>query len=77
MFSYLLKTELAIQVGTWLAQIFSELASITSGSDKAIQFVVTGLLHIAIVGFIYLFVPAVRSLEDDLPITTYCCGWKR
>ena len=60
-------TEPAMQANTWLAQTFGWLVGNTSGSGMALQFVLTGIVYIAVAGFTYLFVPHVRNLEAELP----------
>ena len=60
-------TEPAMQSQTWLALLFGPLVGNNSGSGMAVQFVVTGVVYIAIVLFVFLFVPVVRNLEDLLP----------
>jgi len=60
-------TEPAMQANTWLAQTFGWMVGTTSGSGMALQFVLTGIVYIAVAGFTYLFVPHVRNLEAELP----------
>lgn len=60
-------TEPAMQANTWLSQTFSWMVGNTSGSGMALQFVLTGILYVAVAGFTYAFVPHVRNLEAELP----------
>jgi hypothetical protein len=60
-------TEPAMQADTWLARVFGPLVGTGPGSGMAVQFVVTGVLYIAVVALVFFFVPAVRDLEDRLP----------
>jgi DHA3 family macrolide efflux protein-like MFS transporter len=60
-------TEPAMQSQTWLAKLFGPLVGTGPGSGMAVQFVVTGVLYMAVAVFVYLFVPVVRDLEDRLP----------
>ena len=60
-------TEPTMQANTWLSQTFSWMVGNTSGSGMALQFVLTGILYIAVAGFTYAFVPHVRNLEAELP----------
>jgi MFS family permease len=59
--------EPAMQADTWLARVFGPLVGTGPGSGMAVQFVVTGVLYIAVVALVFFFVPAVRNLEDRLP----------
>lgn len=60
-------TEPAMQADTWLSQTFGWLVGTTSGSGMALQFVLTGILYMAVAVFVYFFVPHVRNLEAELP----------
>jgi MFS family permease len=60
-------TEPAMQAQTWLARVFGPLVGTGPGSGMAVQFVVTGVVYIAVVAFVFFFVPVVRNLEDLLP----------
>jgi hypothetical protein len=60
-------TEPAMQSQTWMAQVFGPLVGTEPGSGMAVQFVVTGVVYMAVVAFVFFFVPVVRNLEDLLP----------
>jgi len=60
-------TEPAMTSDTWLARAFGWLVGNSPGSGMALQFAVAGVLYVAIVLGVYLFVPTVRNLEDLLP----------
>lgn len=60
-------TEPAMLSDTWLARTFGWMVGTSPGSGMALQFVVAGVLYVAIVAGVYLFVPTVRNLEDLLP----------
>lgn len=60
-------TEPAMKADTWLAHTFQWMVGTTSGSGMALQFVVTGVLYMAVAGFTYFFVPHIRNLEAELP----------
>jgi MFS family permease len=60
-------TEPAMQSSTWLADTFGWMVGNTPGSGMALQFILTGILYIAVVAITYLFFPHVRNLEDELP----------
>jgi MFS family permease len=60
-------TEPAMKSSSWLAHTFSWLVGTKPGSGMALQFVITGILYMAIVLIVFLFVPVVRNLEDLLP----------
>ncbi len=52
---------------TWLAETFGWMVGTTPGSGMALQFVLTGIIYIAVAVLTYLFVPHVRNLEAELP----------
>lgn len=52
---------------TWLAEKFGWMVGTTPGSGMALQFVLTGIIYIAVAVLTYLFVPHVRNLEAELP----------
>jgi DHA3 family macrolide efflux protein-like MFS transporter len=60
-------TEPAMTSSTWLSHAFGWLVGTTAGSGKALQFVLSGLLYVAVVLAAALFVPSIRNLEDQLP----------
>jgi DHA3 family macrolide efflux protein-like MFS transporter len=60
-------TEPAMQSQTKLARTLGRLVGNEPGSGMALQYVLAGLAYIAIVAIVWLFVPAVRDLEDRLP----------
>jgi MFS family permease len=60
-------TEPAMRSGSWLANLFGGLVGTTPGSGIAVQFILTGVAYMLIVGVVFLFFPAVRDLEDRLP----------
>ena len=60
-------TEPAMRSGSGLAQTFGWLVGTAPGSGMAVQFVLAGIAYMAIVICVFLFVPAVRNLEDLLP----------
>ena len=60
-------TEPAMTGNTWLAHTFGWMVGNTPGSGMALQLVVTGFMYMAVVGWVYLFVPHVRNLEAELP----------
>ena len=60
-------TEPAMQSSTWLARLFGPLVGNSPGSGMAVQFILTGLAYMLVVGIVFLFVPVVRNLEDVLP----------
>lgn len=52
---------------TWLAETFGWMVGTTPGSGMALQFVLTGIIYVAVAVLTYLFVPHVRNLEAELP----------
>ena len=62
-------TEPAMMSDTWLARSFGWLVGTSPGSGMALQFVMSGILYVALVVVVYLFVPSLRNLEDLLPDT--------
>ena len=60
-------TEPAMRSQTWLASAFGPLVGTGPGSGMALQFIFAGVGYMAAVLFVFLFVPAVRHLEDRLP----------
>jgi DHA3 family macrolide efflux protein-like MFS transporter len=60
-------TEPAMQSQTGLAQSLGWLLGNKPGSGMALQFVLAGLAYLTLIVGVYLFVPAVRNLEDRLP----------
>ena len=60
-------TEPAMTGSTGLAQTFGWLVGTTPGSGMALQFVLTGLVYMAIAAGTFMFFPVVRNLEDGLP----------
>jgi MFS family permease len=60
-------TEPAMQSQTILAQVLGRLVGNDPGSGMAFQFVLAGLAYLTLIVGVYLFVPAVRNLEDRLP----------
>jgi hypothetical protein len=60
-------TEPAMQSQTMLAQALGRLVGNDPGSGMALQFVLAGLAYLTLIVGVYLFVPAVRNLEDRLP----------
>jgi hypothetical protein len=60
-------TEPAMRSGTWLAATFGPVVGTGPGSGMALQFVCAGIGYMATVLLVFLFVPAVRDLEDRLP----------
>jgi MFS family permease len=60
-------TEPAMTGNTWLAHTFGWMVGNTPGSGMALQLVLTGCLYMAVVVWVYFFVPHVRNLEAELP----------
>lgn len=60
-------TEPAMTSSTWLARTFGWLVGTSPGSGMALQFVLCGILYVALVIAVYLFVPSIRNLEELLP----------
>jgi len=60
-------TEPAMTSATWLSRTFGWLVGTTPGSGMALQFVIAGVLYVAIVLCVFVFVPSIRNLEDRLP----------
>lgn len=60
-------TEPAMRSQTWLARTFGWMVGNESGSGMALQFVLTGIVYMLVAVSVYLFVPHVRNLEDELP----------
>jgi MFS family permease len=60
-------TEPAMTSATWLSRAFGGLVGTSAGSGKALQFVIAGVLYLAIVLGFLLFVPSVRNVEDLIP----------
>jgi MFS family permease len=60
-------TEPAMQSQTGLAQALGWLVGNEPGSGMALQFVLAGLAYLSLIVGVYLFVPAIRDLEDRLP----------
>ncbi len=60
-------TEPAMRSQTWLAAAFGPLVGTGPGSGMALQFIFAGVAYMAAVLIVFLFVPAVRNLEDQLP----------
>jgi MFS family permease len=60
-------TEPAMKSQTGLARALGTLVGNEPGSGMALQFVLAGLVYLAIIVIVYLFIPAVRNLEDRLP----------
>ena len=60
-------TEPAMQSQTWLARTFGWMVGNDPGAGMALQFVLTGIIYMLVVLIVYLFVPHVRNLEDELP----------
>ena len=60
-------TEPAMRSQTWLARTFGWMVGNESGSGMALQFVLTGMLYMLVAVSVYLFVPHLRNLEDELP----------
>lgn len=60
-------TEPAMTSPTWLARTFGWMVGTTAGSGIALQYVLAGLLYVAIVVCVFFFVPSIRNLEDMLP----------
>jgi len=60
-------TEPAMVSPTGLSRVFGWLVGTSAGSGMALQFVLSGLVYVAIVVCVVLFVPAIRYLEDRLP----------
>jgi DHA3 family macrolide efflux protein-like MFS transporter len=60
-------TEPAMQGQTGLAALFGGLVGTGPGSGMALQFLLAGVVYLALVVFVALAVPAVRDLEDLLP----------
>ncbi len=52
---------------TWLAAAFGPVVGTGPGSGMALQFIFAGIGYMATVLIVFLFVPAVRNLEDRLP----------
>jgi len=60
-------TEPAMTSPTWLSRTFGWLVGTSPGSGMALQYVLAGVLYVAIVVSVFLFVPSIRNLEDRLP----------
>ncbi len=60
-------TEPAMRSSTWLARTFGGWVGNSPGSGMALQFIFAGIAYIVITLFVYLFIPVVRNLEDQLP----------
>ncbi len=60
-------TEPAMQPGGVLAKTFGWLVGTGPGAGMALQFVIAGVLYLAIVMTVIFFVPVVRNLEDSIP----------
>lgn len=62
---YVLEPGMKAQGG--LAKAFGWLVGTGAGSGMALQIVLCGLIYVVMVIFTYLFVPAIRNMEDILP----------
>ena len=60
-------TEPAMRSSTWLAHTFGGLVGNSPGSGMALQFIFAGVMYLVIVLLVFLFVPVIRNLEDQLP----------
>ena len=60
-------TEPAMQSDTWAAAVFGPMLGSGPGSGMALQLFLTGIAYIAVTLYVFLFVPLVRNLEDNLP----------
>jgi DHA3 family macrolide efflux protein-like MFS transporter len=60
-------TEPAMTSPTWLARTFGWLVGTSPGSGMALQYVIAGVVYVAVVLAVFLFVPSIRNLEDRLP----------
>ena len=60
-------TEPAMTSATWLSKVFGWMVGTSPGSGMALQFVIAGVLYVAIVLVAVFFFPSIRNLEDRLP----------
>lgn len=60
-------TEPAMTSATWLSRTFGWLVGTSPGSGMALQFVLGGVLYVALVLGAFFFIPSIRNLEDHLP----------
>jgi MFS transporter, DHA3 family, macrolide efflux protein len=59
-------TEPAMAANTWLSRTFGWLVGTSPGSGMALQFLLSGVLYLAIIAVVW-FIPLIRNVETILP----------